>query len=89
MLLERTSVPYRSHSRTIRARPRSFRAWSGMSLSRYFDKSDQPEHHQPDALSGHKPLDPCSEEEMSKRREQLQELLQRVDLERVSRKKTG
>ena len=89
MMLQRTSTDSRPHSLSARRlRTRSFRAWSGAALSRYFHKSDRPEP-QPES-SREQGQSPSTHDDMDKRREQLQELLQQVDAERLNReKKTG
>lgn len=91
-MLQRTSTiqHHCQARRAARVRLRSFHAWSGNSLSRYFhNKSQEPDPEQPDSSRGQERADPCSESELSKRREQLQELLRRLEVERVNRKKTG
>lgn len=89
-MLERTpaSLGQRSFS-AHRLRTRSFHAWSGVALSRYFHKSDRPEP-QPESSREQGQAQSSCDEEMRKRREQLQELLQQVDAERLNhKKKTG
>ena len=88
-MLERTFAQRRSEGRAvIRFRPRSFRAWSGAALSRYFHRADHPETPQPDSSRGQtQQPDSCSDEELMRRREQLQELLRQIDTDRVSQQK--
>jgi hypothetical protein len=87
MMLQRTFTNFRPNSFSARRlRTRSFRAWSGAALSRYFHKSDRPEP-QPESSREQGQSPSTRDEEMGKRREQLQELLQQVDAERLNRKK--
>jgi len=90
MMLQRTFTNAGAHSLSARRlRTRSFRAWSGAALSRYFHKSDRPEP-QPESSREHGRSTSTRDDDMSKRREQLQQLLQQVDAERQNReKKTG
>lgn len=87
MMMERTFATFRPRPFSARRlRTRSFRAWSGAALSRYFHKSDRPEP-QPESSREQGQSPSTRDEEMGKRREQLQELLQQVDAERLNRKK--
>ncbi|GEM_PF-2946541 len=90
MMLERTRANARRQSfGAHRVRTRSFHVWSGAALSRYFHKSDRPEP-QPESSREHPQTESLSDDELTKRREQLQELLQQVNAERLKRtKKTG
>ena len=85
-MLERTVAYPNSHAPFARRlHTRSFRAWSGAALSRYFCKSNRSEP-QPKSARGQKEQSgSSSDQEISKRRDQLQVLLQRVDAERVNR----
>jgi hypothetical protein len=86
-MIERTVARFGPHSFPAqRLRTPSFRAWSGAALSRYFHKSDRPEP-QPNSSHQPRPSEPSSDEEMGKRREQLQKLLQQAEVEQVNRKK--
>jgi hypothetical protein len=86
MMLERTQLGVDVHS--LRMQPRSFRAWSGSALSRFFDKTENPEPQQQGSARRRKRhSDSSSEEEMSKRKDQLQKLLQQVDTERLKQEK--
>lgn len=89
-MLERTQASSGQRSFSAhRLRTRSFHAWSGAALSRYFHKSDRPEP-QPESSREQGPAQSSCDEEMCKRREQFQELLQQVDAERLNRNnKTG
>jgi hypothetical protein len=89
MMLQRTLArsACNSHS-ACRLRTRSFHAWSGAALSRYFHKSGKDEPR-PESSHRNEPSTPVSDEEMAKRRERLQELLQRVNAERADKQKTG
>lgn len=91
MMVERTSNQHHCFAQTAtRFRSRCFRGWSGTSLSRYFhSKSNEPDPQQPDSSRGQKRPDACSYDELSERREQLQDLLRQVDAERAKQKKTG
>lgn len=84
-MLRRTSTnPFYSR----RSRSRNFHAWSGASLFRYFHRNDKSRPSQPDALSKNQHRDVTTEDEMIKRRDQLQEVLQQVDRVRLDRQKT-
>ena len=85
-MLERTQLGVDMHS--LRLQPRSFHAWSGSALSRFFDQSENPAPQQQGSARRRKrQSDSSSEEEMSKRRDQLQNLLQQVDTERLKQQK--
>jgi len=89
-MLERTRANFGRHSfGAHRVRTRSFHAWSGAALSRYFHKSDNDEPRPESSRRKNEPSTPVSDEEMAKRREQLQEILQRVNAERADKQKTG
>lgn len=84
-MLKRTSAnPF--HSRRVRSR--TFHAWSGASLFRYFHRNDKSGPFQPDATSKDQHTDLNTADEMIKRRDELQKLLQQVDRERLDREKT-
>jgi hypothetical protein len=89
-MLERTLAVPRSNSLSPRRlRTRSFHAWSGAALSRYFHKSDKPEPQPESSGRENEPSTPSSDEEMTARRAQLQEILQRVNADRTQKQKTG
>lgn len=87
-MLQRTSARLVRHGREVVRRPRSFRAWSGTALARYVHESEGAEPRQPNSSSGqNQRAHSCAEEETSKRREQLQELLRQIDAERLDQNK--
>lgn len=88
-MLERTLARPNSTLSAGRLRSRSFYEWSGAALSRFFRKGDKDESR-PESSRRQKELSiPSSDEEMTRRREQLQELLQRVNAERTHKEKMG
>jgi len=90
MMLERTLARVSCHSLSAgRLRTRCFHAWSGAALSRYFQESDKDESQLKSPRRKTKSSAPNSdEEEMTTRREQLQELLQQVNAEKTHEQKT-
>jgi hypothetical protein len=89
-MLERTLAVPRSNSLSARRlRTRSFHSWSGAALSRYFHKSDKPEPQPESSRRKNELSTPSSDDEMTARREQLQEILQRVSADRTQKQKTG
>ena len=87
MMMKRTFTNFHAHAfPTRRSRTRNFRAWSGAALSRYFHKSDRPEP-QPESSREQGQSPSTRDDDMGKRRELLQELLQQVDAEQLNRKK--
>ena len=89
MMLERTRARLSSKPLSAgRLRTRSFHAWSGAALSRYFHRSDKAQPQPESSGRNEDPSTPSWDDEMTVRREQLQELLQRVDAKRTHKQKT-